>query len=327
MEVAEMDVEESQLRDLGREADQNEGRPIQEDKSADKIPESRAAGEAKPPDRGPSDVEEPEIKPESSDLASDIRKRERSSSAKATEDKAAKTEVPAKPETEYSRAQKEQERKDRSWQALEAQKTEFRAQQAQWEEKARIAQLQQAQAQNQPIKKDGLTAREYYEGYQRFKQAGDYENAAAALEVALELNQAEQGRMAQQKEIQAEYMWRTDMEAAVKQLPDLAVPGSPVLQRLDALIQQNPWIYYIPHGFLRAAEIADLLVKTDSISELQDENEKLRAELESRNAGSQPSRGGAISGGKHGTKSFDDMDLDEQEAELRRMTQEADSFR
>ena len=122
-------------------------------------------------------------------------------------------------------------------------------------------------------------------------------------------------------------MWRTDMDAAVKQLPDLAKPGSPVLQRLDNLIKQNPWIYYIPHGFLRAAEIADLLVKSDSISELQDEVVKLRAELEKRNASSQPSRGGAISGARGGEKSFDDMTLEEMEDDLTRKTREADSFR
>ena len=340
VESLTMDAEEQALRDLGRETDRNEYRPLPKESSAPEKPESRAAGEAKssyakatedkPPDRGPSDVDEPEIKPDSSDLASDIKKRERDEQTgqfKAKQAEKAAEIAPAKPETEYSRAQKEQERKDRSWQALEAQKAEFRAQQAQWEEKARIAQLQAAQAQNQPIKKDGLTAREYYEGYLRFKQTGDYENAAAALEVAMELNNAEQGRMAQQKEVQAEYMWRTDMDAAVKQLPDLGVPGSPVLQRLDTLIQQNPWIYYIPHGFLRAAEIADLLVKSDSISELQDENEKLRAELERRNASSQPSRGGAISGARGGEKSFDDMDLDEMEDHLTRQTREADSFR
>ena len=123
VESLTMDAEEQGLRDLGREADRNEGRPVQGDQSALKEPEIARPGEAKssyakatedssskasatedkPPDRGPSDVEEPEIKPDSSDLASDIKKRERdektgqftpkSSSAKAPEDKQEKTET------------------------------------------------------------------------------------------------------------------------------------------------------------------------------------------------------------------------------------------
>ena len=194
-----VDTEEQGLRDLARQTDRNEDRPVESSTSASKQPEIARPVEAKPTDRGPSDVEEPEIKTDSSDLASDIKKRERDEQTGQFKAQTEAKTAPEKPETEYSRAQKEQERKDRSWQALEAQKAEFRAQQAQWQEQARVAQLQAAAAQNQPIKKDGLTAAEYYEGYKRFKQAGDYENAAAALEVALELNNAEQGRMAQQR--------------------------------------------------------------------------------------------------------------------------------
>jgi hypothetical protein len=69
-----------------------------------------------------------------------------------------------------------------------------------------------------------------------------------------------------------------------------------------------------------------MLTKMASLSELQDENEQLRANLEKFQRKSQPARGGFASP-RLGEKEFDEMTLDEQEAELRRMTQEADNYR
>ena len=233
---------------------------------------------------------------------------------------------PQKPETEYSRAQKEQERKDRSWAKLQAEKEQFRRQATQWEEQQRMAQLEHARKTYQPLKKDGLTAQEYAEGAEVFERERDYENAYKARKVAQEMFQAEQGRAQQMQGVEAEYQWRTQMQEAIKHEPKIADPYSPISQHLERIIKQNPWLYHVPQGFYRAAEVADMLTKMDSISELQDENDKLRAQLETFQRKSQPARGGFASP-RYGEKDFDDMNLDEQEAHLKAMTAEADNYR
>ena len=314
-----VDTEEAALRELGHQTDAAERRPVEE--SSAETPEARAPGEAQEPaETQPPDVGGPEQQPESSETetrqAEQLQQRPRDPV----------TGKFAKPDTDYSRAQKEQQRRDRSWQALQAEKEQFRMMQTQWEEQQRMAQLETTRRQYQPLKRDGLTAQEYYKGAVTFEREGDYENAYKAHRVAQEMFQAEQGRTQQMQGVEAEYQWRVGMQEAMKVEPAIGDPNSPIAQHLERIIAQNPWIYYIPQGFQRAAEVADMLTKMGSLSELQDENEKLRADLERFQRKSQPARGGFASP-RMGDKDFDEMSLDEQESELRRMTQEADNYR
>jgi hypothetical protein len=309
-----MDAEEQSLRDMGRETDLNEGRPT-DDQSAEQ-PESRAPGEAQqiaepqPPETGA--VEQP--KPVSSETEPKQQQPDQF------------TKQPQKAETEYTRAQKEQERKERSWQALQAEKDNFRRMTTEFQEHQRIQQLEAARSTFGPLQKEGLTAAEYYDGYRRFRQNGDFENAAAALETAIEIQNAEQARMGQVGAVNAEYAWRMGMQEAGQANPEVFNPESPVSAHVQRIIAENPWIYHVPQGFQRAAEVAEMLVKMDSISELQDENEQLRAQLEKYQRKSQPGKSG-YAAPRLGEKDFDDMSLDEQEAELRRLTREADNYR
>jgi hypothetical protein len=316
-----VDAEEAAMRDLGHQTDLNEGR--QPDQSSAETPETRAPGEApEQQEPQPPETERIEQQPESSETET-IQKPEQQKEQPTRDPVTGKF---ARPDTEYSRAQKEQQRKDRSWQALQAEKEQFRMKQTQWEEGQRMAQLEGIRRQYQPLKRDGLTAQEYYQGAMTFEREGDYENAYKAHRVAQELFQAEQGRVQQMQGVEAEYQWRMGMQEAMKGNPEIGNPDSPIANHLERIIAQNPWIYYIPQGFQRAAEVADMLTKMASLSELQDENEKLRANLERFQRKSQPARGGFASP-RMGDKDFDEMSLDEQEAELRRMTAEADNYR
>jgi hypothetical protein len=220
-----------------------------------------------------------------------------------------------KPDTEYSRAQKEQERKDRSWQRLQAEKEQFRQQTAQWEEQQRMAQLEQTRRQYQPLKKDGLTAQEYADGAAVFEREGDYENAYKARRVAEEMFQQEQGRAQ-----------RMQMQQIAQVEPKAFDPSTPIGGHLERIIAQNDWLYRIPNGLIRAAEVADMLTKMGSISELQDENEQLRAELEKHRRKGQPARGGYATP-RLSEKEFDEMNVDEMEAHLKGITSEADNYR
>jgi hypothetical protein len=99
-----------------------------------------------------------------------------------------------------------------------------------------------------------------------------------------------------------------------------------VAAHIERIIAENPWLYYVPQGFQRAAEVADMLTRMDSISELQDEIVNLRAQLEKYQRKSQMGKGG-YAAPRTGEKDFDDMDLNEMESHLKSLTQEADNYR
>lgn len=314
------DVEEAAMRDLGVETDAAQGRAASE--TSTEMPQERAtepveASLEETPPLSPSPETERPQSPE-------IPEPRRDAPQQRPRDPA--TGKFQRPDTEYSRAQKEQERRDRSWQALQAEKEQFRQYQSQFQEQQRMAQLEQARRQYQPLKRDGLTAKEYYDGAMVFEREGDYENAYKAHRVAQEMFQAEQGRAQQMQGVEAEYQWRMGMQQAIAVEPKIADPDSPISQHLSRIIEQNPWIYHIPQGFQRAAEVAHMLTRMAEMKEKDDEIISLKAELEKHQRRGQPARGGHATP-RYGEKDFDEMNLDEQEAHLKHLTAEADTWR
>ena len=194
--------------------------------------------------------------------------------------------------------------------------------QSQWEEQQRMAALEAQRQQYQPLKKEGLTAQEYYQGAQRFEQEGDHENALKAYKVASELGRAEQQRYGQFQEMNAEYEWRKQMQEVGTAYPQIW--QEPIAGHLQRIIAENDWLYRVPGGFKRAAEVAHMLTQMNSLKEKDDEIIAFKAELEKHQRKGQPSKGGYASP-RTGEKDFDEMNLDEMEAHLKRMTAEADS--
>src|SRR5215471_18272474 len=220
----QMDAEGEALRDLGHSTDMNEGRIPQ---SAEQ-PESRATGEADiPPSQEPQPAETDGTEQEPGSSETETREQPQPPS-RPQQDPVTGRFVKQKPETEYSRAQKEAVRKDRSWQALQAEKEQFRRQQGQWEEHQRTQQLAAYRRNFQPLRRDGLTAQEYHQGALVFEKEGDYENAFKAHRVAQEMFHQEQGRTAQRQAVEAEYQWRVGMQEAIKVFPEIANTNSPI---------------------------------------------------------------------------------------------------
>jgi hypothetical protein len=318
-----MDPEEQELRDMGHEADMAEGRPIPKEPSATPAePRAPAEEEIETQQPQPPETERSEQpKPESSETES------KQEPQQPIKDPVTGKFVKQKPDTEYSRAVKEKERQDRSWTKLQAEKEQFRLQQTQWQEEQRMAELESARQNYQPLQKDGLTAKEYYDGGMAFEQSGDFEHALAAYKTASELSRAEQERYAKMRDVEAEYQWRKGVQEMAATNPEIWKTGSPVQAHLHRLIESHgEWFYRMPQGFHRAVEIAEMLAKMDLISELQDEVEQLRAEREQHWKKSQPAKGGFTTP-RLGEKDFDEMSLDEMEAHLKGVTAEADNYR
>jgi hypothetical protein len=317
------DAEESAMRELGVQVDAAEGRrdtqtPAETPRERPTEPVEASETEVPPqssaePTETPESPEpEPELTPEQQ-LSRDIKtgqfqKRER-------------------PETEYSKAQKEQVRKDRTWQNIQAEKEQIRMEKAQWEEQRRMEQLEAVRQNYQPLKQEGLTAKQYYDGAQIFEQEGDHENALKAYRVAAQLDRAEQARYAQMQQVEAEYQWRKGLEEIARFSPDFFDPGKPLGAHLERIIAQHGnRLYQWPNGIQLAAEVAHMLTQMDALKQKDDEIVALKAELEKTNRKGQPARGGYASP-RTSDKEFDDMDLNEMEAHLKHLTTEADTWR
>jgi len=323
-----IDAEEQALRDLGRQQDLTEGRPA--DSEGASPPETLAppAEEPRPPQRPetPPDSEpEPEPPPQPPEQV-EARERDERGRFKGQEPE---PQPPPPPKSPYAQAReresREQERKDRSWQRLQSEKEAFRAQQAEWQDQRRLEQLQQ-ESQVPPLQKDGIDLNGYHSAYLQFRQSGDYENAMKSLETVLELEQVANQQVAQRQEAQYELAWRNDMEVTIKALPGLMDPNSPLTAETDRIINEHPYLFYIPQGFQKAVEIATLLLAAGSDSELREENERLRAQLEGYQVSSQPARGGPGRPPQGVPSRQEDMSLDEEEAYLRDLTRREDSL-
>jgi hypothetical protein len=309
------DVEESAMRELGIQTDQAQGREVEA--SQQETPPARPEPVEEAPE---AEVPTAEETPDTEEIAA---KQEQEQTPR---DKNGQFQKRERTDTDYSRAVKEKARQDRSWSALQAEKEQFRQQQAQWEEQQRLAQLQAQTQQYQPLKKDGLTAQQYYDGAKVFERDGDYENAVKAYKVASEMGRAEQQQYQQFEQANKEYQWRQQMQEVGKAAPQIWDTNDPMHQTLARIIEQNPGIYNLPNGFKLAAEAAYYVTRESHMKELEDEIVSLKAELEKGRRKGQPARGGYASP-RTGEKDFDDLSLDEMESHLKSLTAEADNYR
>jgi hypothetical protein len=311
------DAEEASMRELGIQTDQAQGREVEA--SQQEMTSARPEPDETPT---PTETEVPSTDeaPDTEDVAA------KQEPEQPPRDKNGQFQKRERTDTDYSRAVKEKARQDRSWSALQAEKEQFRQQQAQWEEQQRLAQLQAQTQQYQPLKKDGLTAQQYYDGAKVFERDGDHENALKAYKVASEMGRAEQQNYQQFEQANKEYQWRQQMQEVGKVAPQIWDANDPMHQTLARIIEQNPGIYNLPNGFKLAAEAAYYVTRESHMKELEDEIVSLKAELEKGRRKGQPARGG-YAAPRTGEKDFDDLSLDEMEAHLRGITAEADNYR
>lgn len=334
MEIPPVDAEEAALRELGHQTDLAEGRPVESEGA--KTPEQPAPPAEAPqpppqrPEVTPPDSEPEPTPPEPEPPPQKPAAQERDERGRFKEAPPPQAPPPKQPQkSPYAVArekeQKEQIRKERSWKEIVAEKDRLRAEQAKWQEERRMEQLQR-ESQVPPLQKEGIDLQGYQKAYVDFRQRGDFENALRSLETVLELEQMGNQQIQQRQEAQYELAWRKDMEVTLKNVVDLNDPNSQLAIETDRIINEHPYLFYIPQGFQKAVEIATLLLAAGSDSELREENERLRAQLEEYQHSSQPARGGPGKPPRGQPTRQEDMTLDEEEAHLRDLTRREDSF-
>jgi len=160
---------------------------------------------------------------------------------------------------------------------------------------------------------------------------GDTDGATEQIDLAEKAEQAAQ--QVWQTEVQQhqsesrkkfESDWKSGMEQAIRNNPELANPDNPISQRTSKLLGQEPVFSILSNGFSAASNYAATELKAESASEWQARAEKAEAEVARLNGLTSVSRSSPSS--RPSAKSFEEMNPEEMRDHLKRRTEEADSL-
>lgn len=242
---------------------------------------------------------------------------------------------PGKEDTKYQKAQKEAARREKSWQALEAEKAEFRQQQEQFrkemeEIRGQVVATPPAERKVSPAQAkdaDGRTARDWQRWSEKLTADADLAEAKGEIEQAHKLRLDAKGASYRAEDIleQAAIVpasqsapsyspeeWQAGCAQAVNKFPSLKDASSPLFQAAQVLLEKHDIFKATAQGPLYAAEVAALQMESAKVSGLEAQIETQRKEIERLNgatalSGSSPARVPT-------SKRYEDMSPAEQEA-------------
>ena len=230
--------------------------------------------------------------------------------------------VSGKPDTAYEKAKKEAARKEKTWQQLEKEKAEVRAEAARLKAERDTFEkvmTQRSQPQVRPRDEHGeeiYTSQEYRDAAKQFRRDGEHEMADKA-EYAAEVALKNETKAAQQRfqEHQRDMAFKV-MDAE----PELNNEESPLAQAVKSVFEeeaqrarqyQRPSIFHQTlDGFGLAVEVAKLRMKATAADTLAKELKEARAEIQRLNSLTSVSASGPTRPGR--AKSFEEMTSDEQ---------------
>ena len=243
---------------------------------------------------------------------------------------------PDKQAAQKTKAQKDEERRDRSWKKLQQERAEFLRQRAEFE----ASKLTQFQTQlNNPAVNPEALAQSYDELAQQFEDAGDFANADESRRRAESLrrsNSAQQNSQLMPHQTQhpdtagsRQFMaaWSANVERAKNDFPEMQDENSDFGKTVTALLRAPDTAAYFsgrPDGAYVAAQLTNLKMSAMRVPALEKENAALKEEIKKlRQDMTLPDSG---AGGRAGaTISFDSMTLAQQEAFLRKQAESDDA--
>ena len=239
-------------------------------------------------------------------------------------------EPPGKPETDYAKAKKEQERRERSWQKVEAEKAAVRAEAQRLEQERQRMEYERQEliAKTRPrAQKDGYTADDYRKASDGFAREGDWENAFKAAKEAQQLYAYEQQWYAQQEQqyerTAIQHAFQENLNETIKKYPAAdPATGSELSKRMAAIFESRPHLLYSPNGAMDVAEVAILQLVAEENQVLKEKLAQYEQKEQQRQQRSQPLRGGPTAPSE--SRKFDDMSLEEQGKYLEQAAEEAD---
>ncbi|WP_043586941.1 hypothetical protein [Geminisphaera colitermitum] len=250
-----------------------------------------------------------------------------------------------KSESAFTKAQKDKQRRDDSWKALNQEKEALRQKETQWQ--AQVAQLQQQVAELKksapvipagPVKDEqGCTAEDYdtlarsYDGEGETKLAELARERAAALRAKAQQQQQQSSgqpsapSQAPHTTPEFQAQWKANAAQIVAANPELASAEHPLFKRVQALIGDQTYgrlLMSHPSGIFAALEVAKMQEAAAGAEALKQELTKAKAEIDRLNKLTQPL--GGQPGGPTATKRIEDMSGIEAEAFVKAMAVAAD---
>lgn len=243
--------------------------------------------------------------------------------------------APVKPESEFTKKQKESARKEKTWQELHDERQQIARERAEWQaQKDRETAERAKPAQPQPDKyssKQLFTAADSFLADARaHKAAGNHEEAAESAELATQARIAGQTALDEENKTTTQRQqedftktWQGNASAFIKEVPEVGDPKSELSQKLVDLFNQEPMLNFHPEGLRKGYELLQLREKGSRVDQLQTKVTELEAEVARLRGATE--LGGAPPAPQTSSKTFDQLPLKEQTLALQRMAEEEDS--
>lgn len=267
-----VDTSEADVRNAALSADSGtDSAPLDTQSDASETPTSQEQNDGQPTEQGSESTPEEGTSPE-----------------KPKPEQQPQKQKPTKPETPFSKAQKEQARLADSWKKLDAEKGRVRQLEAQLNE--RLARLEQQQAQTPtPPADTGPSADVYDQLAKKYDAEGDEHMANLAREAAQKKRteaaarpQAQQAPADPTSAPEFKANWNRHVQELVAANPTLNEPENPLAKDTMALVHDPEWGRFFkahPHGIKAAFQVAQLKQSAAQVPALQAELKKAQAEI------------------------------------------------
>jgi len=218
---------------------------------------------------------------------------------------------------EQSKYAKNQVRLNKAWTDVNADKERVKEATAQLQQQHQELEYQRQQlaAKNGYRDDKGYTAEDYEDAAVRLDDEGDTGLAGDARDKAGELKVASEQAKVTAYQMQRDQAWETKRQELMTRIPDLRDNSKPLTQKAMALLQQYPSLTAGPDGLELSVEWAKLALESGNSEEAAtkfDELQQKYNKLEKKTS----VQGGFTAEKLDGARSFEDMDMEDQEKYL-----------
>ena len=220
-------------------------------------------------------------------------------------------------EKKQSKYAKNQARLNKTWADVNADKERVKEATAQLQQQHQELEYQRQQlaAKNGYRDDKGFTAEDYEDAAVRLDNEGDTGLAGDARDKAEELKVASEQAKVTAHQMQRDQAWESKRQELMTRIPDLRDNSKPLTQKAMALLQHYPSLTAGPDGLELSVEWAKLALESGNseeaatkFNELQQKYNKLEKKTSVQ--------GGFTAEKLDGARSFEDMDMEDQEKYL-----------
>lgn len=226
--------------------------------------------------------------------------------------------------TKPTKAQKEEERRDRSWKKLEEEKAKFAREKAEWE----TAKLNSSNQSN-PANDSNKLAKAFDDIAKQFEEEGDFDKADEARQKANELRSQQANPQQPSVDVNSQQFqtaWSANMDRALTEYPEMKDPNSEFGRNVQALLRAPDSAQFFntrPDGIYLASKLTKMKMTAQRVPSLEQENATLREEIKKLRQGMGLVNSGSRNRSGESTP-FDSLSLEEQEKILFKQAKEAD---